>query len=400
MFANRFPKAWWGTVVLFLVHGFVIATWISRIPAVQSALRLNNFVLGLTLLASALGALCSIPVTGLLIGRFGSKRVSVATSVVFSVNLVLPALAVDAITLALALYAFGASAAAMDVAMNAQAVEVEKEMERPTMSRFHGMFSLGAMLGAAAGGAVAARGMGTLGHFAVSGALNVAAVLAVGGRLLDTHDAHKNADHRLAFRSMPRVLLALSAIGFCILLAEGAMADWTALYLRQVLKAGQGTAAAGYSVFSAAMATMRFLGDWVTARLGPQRAVRTGGLVAAVGLGWALSMPDAAWAMPGFGVAGCGFSIIIPLVFGSAGRVQGVAPGAGIASVTGIGYAGFIAGPPTIGFLSQSLTLRGALVVVVLCCVVSALLAGEMEGLDTGKPLVTEADGFGIAGHL
>jgi MFS family permease len=397
---NRFPAAWWGTVVLFLVHGFVIATWISRIPAVQSALRLNNFVLGLTLLASALGALCSIPLTGLLIGRLGSKRVSVLASVAFCASLLLPSLAVNAITLGMGLFVFGGSAAAMDVAMNAQGVEVEKALERPTMSRFHGMFSLGAMLGAAGGGAVAARGLGTLPHFVVSGALNVAAVLAVGGWLLDTHDAHKNADHRLPFRSMPRVLLALSAIGFCILLAEGAMADWTALYLRQVLKAGQGTAAAGYSVFSATMATMRFLGDWVTTRLGPERAVRAGGLVAAVGLGWALAMPDAAWAMPGFGVAGCGFSIIIPLVFGSAGRVQGIAPGAGIASVTGIGYAGFIAGPPTIGFLSQFLTLRGALVVVVLCCIVSAVLAGEMKQLSTGRPLVAEADGFGVTGHL
>jgi MFS family permease len=387
-------------VVLFLVHGFVIATWISRIPAVQSALRLNNFVLGLTLLASALGAVCSIPVTGLLIGRAGSKRVSVLASVAFCGCLVLPSLAVNAPTLALTLFAFGGSAAAMDVAMNAQGVEVEKEMERPTMSRFHGMFSLGAMVGAAAGGAVAARGVGTLAHFAASAALNVAAVLAVGGWLLDTHDAHKNADHRLPFRSMPRVLLALSAIGFCILLAEGAMADWTALYLRQVLRAGPGTAAAGYSVFSAAMATMRLLGDWVTTRLGPERAVRAGGLLAAAGLGWALSMPNAAWAMPGFGVAGCGFSVIIPLVFGSAGRVKGIAPGAGIASVTGIGYAGFIAGPPTIGFLSQFLTLRGALVVVVLCCIVSAVLAGEMKQLATGRPLVAEADGLGVTGHL
>jgi predicted MFS family arabinose efflux permease len=396
----RFPAAWWGTVVLFLVHGLVISTWISRIPAVQSSLRLNNFELGLALLAAAVGALCSIPVTGFLVGRFGSKRVSVSVSTIFSLSLLLPATAVNGVTLGLALYIFGAAAAAMDVAMNSQAVEVEKMMERPTMSRFHGMFSLGAMLGAAAGGALAARGMGPLAHFALSGAVNAAAVLAVGGRLLDTHDAHKNAEHRVPFHKMPRVLLALSAIGFCILLAEGAMADWTALYLRQVLKAGPGTAAAGYSVFSAAMAVMRLLGDMVTARLGPQRAVRAGSLVAAAGLGWALCMRDAAWAMPGFAVVGCGFSVIIPLVFGSAGRVKGVAPGAGIASVTGIGYAGFMAGPPTIGSLSQLLTLRWALLVVVACCLVSAVAAQEMKGLDMGGPLAPEAEGFGVAGHL
>ena len=183
---------------------------------------------------------------GRAMGRFGSKRVSVLTSTAFCLSLVLPALALNALTLAVALYVYGAVAAAMDVAMNAQAVEVEKAMERPTMSRFHGMFSLGAMLGAAAGGAVAARGIGVVAHFAVSGAVNVVAVLAVGGLLLDTHDPHTNADHRLPFRKMPRVLVALSAIGFCILLSEGAIADWTALYLKQVLKAGQGTAAVGY----------------------------------------------------------------------------------------------------------------------------------------------------------
>jgi len=386
--------AWWATVALFLVHGLVVASWISRIPAVQSALRLNNFVLGLTLLSSALGALCSIPAAGALVGRFGSKRVSVLSGVVFCLSLIWPALAVNAVTLAVALFVYGAAAAVMDVAMNAQAVEVEKALRRPTMSRFHGMFSLGAMLGAAAGGAVAARGMGTLVHFAVSGLLNMLAVLAVGGLLQDTHDAHANAEHRLPFRKMPRVLVALSAIGFCILLSEGAMADWTALYLRQVLKAGAGTAAAGYAVFSAAMAAMRFLGDMATARLGAMRAVRTGSLVAAVGLGWALCVREAGWAMPGFGVAGCGFSIIIPLVFGSAGRVRGVAPGAGIATVTGLGYLGFIAGPPMIGFLSQLMTLRGALVTLVVCCIVSAAVSSEM------KDSVAKTDGLRVAGHL
>ena len=173
--------------------------------------------------------------------------------------------------------------------------------------------------------------------------------------------------------------MALSAIGFCILLSEGAMADWTALYLRQVLKAGLGTAAVGYAVFSATMAIMRFLGDMVTARIGPMRAVRNGSLLAALGLGWVLSVPDATWAMPGFGVVGCGFSIIIPLVFGSAGRVKGISPGPGIATVSGISYLGFIAYSPTIGFLSQLMTLRAALLVVLACCLVSAHLAKEME---------------------
>ena len=145
------------------------------------------------------------------------------------------------------------------------------------------------------------------------------------------------------------------------------------------IESGPGTAALGYSVFSAAMATMRFLGDLVTARLGPYRAVRNGSLLAAIGVSWALCMREPLWAMPGFGIAGCGFSIIVPLVFSSAGRVKGVSAGAGIATVSGIAYLAFIAGPPVIGFLSQVMTLRQALLVVVGCCLVSAVLSTEIK---------------------
>jgi MFS family permease len=179
--------------------------------------------------------------------------------------------------------------------------------------------------------------------------------------------------------NVPAILLALSAIGFCILLSEGAMADWTALYLKQVTNAGPGTAAAGYSVFSAAMAAFRFLGDWVTSRLGPFRTVRTGSIVGGLGIAWAMAMHSPRWAMPGFAITGAGFSVIIPLVFGSGGRIENVSPGAGIATVTGLGYVGFIVGPPTIGFLSELVTLRWALGVVVVCCLVAAVLSGTLR---------------------
>ena len=307
------------------------------------------------------------------------------TSIAFCCGLVLLSVAFNAVTLALALFFFGAMAAGMDVAMNAQGVEVEKELGTPTMSRFHGMFSLGGMAGAAIGGWVAARGVTPLPHFAASAVINLAAVLLAWPAMLDTHDTGVTEGHRLPLNKMPRVLFALSAIGFCILLSEGAMADWTAVYLKQALRAGPGLAAEGYAVFSAAMACFRFLGDIITARLGPMLTVRTGSLLAAAGLLWALSMHSPHWALPGFAAVGAGFSAIIPLVFGSGGRVESVNPGAGIATVTGIGYVGFIIGPPTIGFVSQLFTLRYALGVVVVCCLVSAVLAGSMRTLQCGR---------------
>ncbi len=367
-------KGWWGVVVLFLAHGLVVSSWISRIPAVQTNLRLSNGVLGLTLLSSAIGAVLTIPAVGYLISRFGSKRVCVLSSFAFCAAVNLMGLAFNAVTLAAALFVFGALAAAMDVSMNAQGVEVEKSMGRPTMSRFHGMFSLGAMAGAAAGGAVATRGAPLPLHFGVSAILNAFAILAVARWLIDDDASGAiKRQHRLPFRQIPKVLLAISAIGFCILLSEGAIADWTAVYLRQILNAGPGTAAAGYSVFSGAMAGFRFLGDFITERLGPLRTVRGGCLVAAAGLLYVLAAPSPEWTMPGFAATGAGLSVIIPIVFGSGGRVPSVSPGPGIATVTGIGYVGFIVGPPSIGFVSQIVTLRYALGIVVACCLAGSL---------------------------
>jgi MFS family permease len=389
---RRVQAAWWGTVVLFLVHGLIVSTWISRIPAVKAALGLNDAVLGLDLLSIAAGAVCMIPMAGWLIGRFGSKKVSIVASAAFCCSLILPSLAVNAAGLGGALFLFGAAAAAMDVSMNAQGVEVEKGLGAPTMSRFHGMFSLGGMVGAGIGGLVARRGIDPIPHFGVSAAINLTAVLLVARFLLYTKEHGEPGGHRLPLNKIPRVLLALSAIGFCVLLAEGAMADWTALYLKQILNADAGTAAAGYAVFSAAMALFRFLGDVITVRLGPMRTVRNGSLVAALGLAWALCVHAPGWAMPGFAAAGAGFSVIIPLVFGSGGRVESVKPGAGIATVTGIGYLGFIVGPPVIGFASQLFTLRYALIVVVACCLLTALLSGymrELRPVGTSEP-VTE----------
>jgi MFS family permease len=376
-------KAWWGVVVLFLVHGLVVSSWISRIPAIQANLHLSNGVLGLTLLSSAIGAVLTIPAVGYLVSRFGSKRVSTLSGVAFCLAVVLMGVVTDAVGLAAALFVFGALAAAMDVSMNAQGVEVEKGMGRPTMSRFHGMFSLGAMVGAAAGGAVAARSTPLLLHFGVSATANALAVVLVAPLLVKDVSGTVERQHRLPFNKIPKVLLALSAIGFCILLAEGAMADWTAVYLRQILGAGPGIAAAGYSVFSGAMAGFRFLGDFITERFGPLRTVRGGCLVAAAGLVYVLAAPNPEWSMPGFAATGAGLSVIIPLVFGSGGRVPSVSPGPGIATVTGIGYVGFIVGPPSIGFVSQIVTLRYALGIVVACCLVASLLAGFMKELET-----------------
>jgi MFS family permease len=152
---RRLRNAWWGTVVLFLTHGLIVSTWVSRIPAIKAKLDLPNGLLGLTLLSSAAGAVCFIPYAGVLVSKYGSKKVCFGSGVGFCLSIIPISMAINAITLAASLFVYGAFSASMDVAMNAQGIEVEKQMGAPTMSRFHGMFSLGAMVGAAIGGAVA-----------------------------------------------------------------------------------------------------------------------------------------------------------------------------------------------------------------------------------------------------
>ena len=368
----------------------IVATWVSRIPGIKAQLRLSDLVLGLTLLSPAVGAVCFIPVAGLLVNRFGSKHITTLSSAGFCLALALCGFAGSTVTLAAALFLYGVTSATMDVAMNAQGVEVEREMGRPTMSRFHAMFSLGAMAGAAAGGYVASASVPPALHFSGGALLYLVICLAVSPLMLGTHEMPAQASHRLPLNKIPGILIALSAIGFCALLSEGAMADWTAVYLRQVLLAGPGTAAAGYAAFSAAMAIFRLLGDMITLRLGPVNSVRFGSIVGGLGLCWALAMRSPLLALPGFAATGAGFSIIIPLVFGSGGRVKNVSPGAGIATVTGIGYIGFIVGPPTIGFVSQLVGLRYALLVVVACCACAALLSGSVatEESAEARPLI------------
>jgi MFS family permease len=178
---------------------------------------------------------------------------------------------------------------------------------------------------------------------------------------------------------VPTALIALSAIGFCIFLSEGAIADWTGVYLKQVLRASEGSAAAGYAVFSAAMAVFRLSGDAITARIGRGWTIRGGALIAAAGLGLVVTAHSVAWALAGFAAAGAGLSSIIPLVFAGGGRVPPISEGAGVATVSGLGYLGFLAGPPAIGFISQVTSLRAGLFVLVVLSATAAVLVSAVE---------------------
>jgi MFS family permease len=213
-------------------------------------------------------------------------------------------------------------------------------------------------------------------HLALGAALFALIAIASGRMTVETATPEAGKRRRM---TITPAIVALSAIGFCIFLSEGAMADWTAVYLRQVLRASVGLAPAGYAVFSAAMAIFRFMGDAITARIGRTRVVRWGAIVAASGIALAVLAPSPYWALAGFAAAGAGYSSIIPLVFGAGGRAGSVSEGQGVATVSGLGYLGFLVGPPAIGFISEMASLRAGLGVLVLLSAVAAVLAGAVE---------------------
>jgi MFS family permease len=363
--------------VVFFIHGVLVSNWLSRIPAVQESLGLGTGVLGLALLGASVGAFAAIVGIPRLLVRFGSARVTTWSSFALCAALALPAFARGAWSLAAALAVYGAMAGAMDVAMNTQAVDVERAYRRPVMVAFHALFSFGGMSGAAMGGLAAARGLRPLPHLlAIGSALAVATFFAT--RRLLPDDAEALARPPEFSLTAIRPLVPLGTIAFCILLGEGAMADWGAVYLTEYTS--QARAATGYAVFSLTMAVGRLAGDWLRLRIGSVNLVRLGGAIAAAGLGAGLAAGGVAPTLLGFACAGAGFSTIFPITLSAAGHK--VASQTGVAAVTGIGYLAFLAGPPAIGLLADALTLRAALGLTVILSAIAALLAGSVREAD------------------
>lgn len=360
---------------IFLIHGMLLANWLSRIPAVQHKLGISVSALGVALLGASFGGLVAMSGISRAIARYGSARVTRWTSFGLCAALALPALAWNTVSLMLLLMVTGAFAGSMDVSMNTQAVDVEREYRRPVMVSFHALFSLGGMAGAGMGGIAAQLGIRPEAHLPAAGlVLGIATLFAARHLLTVDKEAVSSA---LPPRRLLRPLAGLALVAFCILLGEGAVADWSTVYLTSF--SGPGLAASGYAVFSLLMATGRLLGDRLRARFGPVAMVRTGSALAALGLGGALLAGGMIPALIGFACAGAGWASIFPIACGAAGHKTGSQPQAGVAAVTATGFFAFLVGPPLIGFLAQAWTLRGALGVIVVLSALTALLARVVE---------------------
>ncbi|WP_438030666.1 MFS transporter [Sorangium sp. So ce233] len=363
--------------IMFVANGIAFASWAARVPAVRERLGLRDGALGLALLGVACGAILAFRAAGPLIARFGSRRVTRVSAVLLCAALPLPALAPSFAALVAALLLLGMTNGLMDVAMNAQAVEVERRHGRPILASVHGMFSLGGLIGAALGALAADRALSPAAHLLTVAAVLAAAVTLEGSALsADARPAPAVAAGAGApGGSRSTRLLLLGLIAFCSSVGEGAMANWSAVYLRDELHTTAAVAATGYAVFSLAMLLGRFSGDGLTQRFGAERLVRAAALLVAGGLGAALVVNVPIALLLGFGCVGAGLSVVVPLVFRAGASAPDVAPGKALSTLATLSYGGFLVGPPLIGLLADRFTLRGGLAVVVALVLVIVALA-------------------------
>lgn len=356
-------RALWATRMHFVALGVLTGTWGAHIPSVKLHYRLGDGTLSLVLLAAAIGAVLSLFGAGRVVGRLGARRASLCAALSMSLLLGL-VLAYPGVGVLLpAMLLFGASMSLFDVSINTEGSLIESLYDRPVMSNLHAMFSLGGMAGAALVALLIDAGIAPQRQL-LGLAAGVALLVAISSRgMLVAHAAP--TDDRAHFAWPRGVLLVIGLLIFAGMTAEGVMYDWSVLYLKQEVGMPQAQAALGYAAFSLAMAASRFGGDYLRARYSERRLLRLGAGLAAVSMSAVLLAASPWVAFIGFALVGAGLAPVAPILFNAATRVPGVSRAAAIASVTSIGYSGFMIGPPLIGSIASATSLTAALGVLV-----------------------------------
>ena len=361
--AERIVRARIAVSCGFFVFGLGFAIWAVHIPLIAARLGLDPAILGLALLNVGLGGVISQPLTGGLVARTGSRPAATVFLLVFLATFIAPAVAWSTPVFFVATFILGVTAGAANVAVNTQASEIERARGRPTMSSFHGFFSLGALAGASIGGGIIALGWQDGSGAAVVAALLFAIAAIAAPFFLPTKPTPKKApsDGRKRFALPSRAILGLTVLTFFANTVEGAVNDWSTLYLSSVRGFTVAAAASGIVIFSSAMAICRLAGGPVVVRLGEKHIIFYGGVLIALGMAVVVLSPWAIVSPFGFALVAIGAANTIPVMMGAAARAPGVAASTGVAATATGALLGFLIGPPIIGFIAHAMGLSVAL---------------------------------------
>jgi predicted MFS family arabinose efflux permease len=367
------PRA--AITIVFFANGALFASWASRIPALSDRVGASTGMLGLALLAPAVGAVVTMPAVGRLLTGRSSRAFTRAGMVGLTVAVVLPTLAHSTLALAAALLVVGVANSWLDISMNAQGMTVERQLGRPVLSSLHAAFSFGGFAGAGLGALAAALGVSPTPHLLFAAALfGIPGMLAIRPLLRADEDPDSAAPH-VPWRKLPVRLLLMGIACFFCFMAEGGASDWSAKLVADDLGGSAALGAVAYAVFAAGMGGGRLVADRLWARWGAVGLLRRSGALAAVGFAAGLASGTAPLAILGFLALGLGLSGVAPTLFRAGADQPGVPTGPALAAVSSLGYLGFLAGPPMVGGLAQATSLRAAATVLALAGLLVLLLA-------------------------
>lgn len=381
------PSTRLATRLAFLVAGFGIASWAPLVPLVKQQLLINEWMLGLLLLCLGIGAIVAMLLTGMVSARYGSKPIIIAGGLGLSLMLPLLVVMPNQAVLAVALFIFGASLGAIDVAMNIHAVEVERDANQPLMSGFHALFSVGGFLGAGIMTLLLSFNVDALVSGLFCAVLMLITILFAWPRFNrytpsdSVNDVNAIKDPILAIPKGPVIMLAVLA--FIMFLVEGAILDWGALLIVGAGLVENAQGGLGYMLFAIAMTLGRFAGDGISSRFGDKNILLVGGAITLAGFVMLLTAPIASIALAGFFLIGAGASNIVPVLFRRAGTQSAMSPGMAVAAVSTFGYAGLLVGPASVGVVAEifSLSMSFWVLAVLIFCI--PMLAWRVTGTKT-----------------
>lgn len=359
--------------LIFLFLNIAFGSWLSRLPEVQTRLQMSEATLGLVLLSMPMGSMISTTISRQLLARYEAGRLAVIMILLFTSVMILPPLAPNPWLLSMLLFTVGLTHGLLNVSMNTAAAAAESQLEAKVVSSIHGMFSLGGFIGALIGGTFAKLGIALPIQMILIFSLAVL-TMSWRGKPVWTFEASVSRE-RQPIRWPSRTLLIYMIIGVCIMVGEGAISDWSTIYLAKNLQAGPLIAALGFAGFSAAMATGRFSGDRIRSLIAPKVLVRNGALLSFIGLMLVVLVPLPGIVILGFTLAGFGFATGVPILFLEAGRLTPKNPGIGIAAVANAGIMGFLGAPPAIGLIAEHFGLNSALFLVAVLALTAAVLS-------------------------
>lgn len=363
----------------YFIQGLVFATWASRIPDIKSALHLSDAALGSVLFAMPVGQLSAMALSGYLVSRYGSRKVLTLAAVLYPAALVGLGSVGTVWALSAGLFCFGIASNLCNIAVNTQGVDVERLYGRSIMATFHGLWSLAGFTGGLISVWMVAGDISPFFHFCIICGITLVLLLSMRGALVPRDVRPAGKKEKQVFTKPEKFVVLLGVMAFGSMVCEGTMFDWSGVYFEQVIQPPKDLVRLGYVACMCTMALGRFIADKLITRWGAVRVVRVCGLTITTGLLLAVLFPHITVATIGFLLVGFGISATVPICYSMAGRSKKMLPGVALATVSTIGFFGFLLGPPVIGFMAQALSLRWAFALIACIGLVIALLAPALK---------------------